>query len=238
MTDDFHKSNKTSRYFLSAIALTGALLGEVSPSYFARNFSPIGAPYRILLSSPAEAKLFDGPVDRLPVQERVALRSGRVVLTGEKGEYTGKILVTGSIGTTWEVLTDYSNFQQFLPNVATSDIIESNGNYSVFEQVNIIRVFLVTQKSRVRIAVTQTYRQEIAFRLLEGDLGSLEGVWRLEPVSPYPGAPPDRVLITHKVTVQPDDNTPRGLFFSIYQDSLEATLEAIKQEIEKRSVPS
>lgn len=187
------------------------------------------------ISSPASSGLFDGPVDRLPLQERVALRQGGVVMTGEKGEYTGRILVKAPIATAWEVLTDYNNFQNFLPNVAKSEVIEKNGNRLVFEQVNIIRVFIFTQKPRVKIAVTQTYPQQIAFRLIEGDLDSLEGVWRLELVSPYPGAPPDQILISNQVTVDPGNISTRDLFFSIYKKTTSDTLAAIEKEIEKRS---
>ncbi|MGK7901786.1 MAG: SRPBCC family protein [Hormoscilla sp.] len=189
----------------------------------------------ITISSPASSGLFDGPVDRLPVEERVALRQGRVVMTGEEGEYTGRILVKAPIATAWEVLTDYNNFKNFLPNVAKSEVIQKNGNSLVFEQVNVIRVFIFTQKPRVKIAVKQTYFQQIAFRLIEGDVDSLEGVWRLEPVSPYPGAPPDRVLISNQVTVDPGNISTRDLFFSIYKKTTSDTLAAIKEEIEKRS---
>lgn len=189
----------------------------------------------ITISSPASSTLFDGPVDRLPVEERVALRQGRVVMTGEEGEYIGRILVKAPIATAWEVLTDYNNFQNFLPNVDKSEVIEKNGNSLVFEQVNVIRVFIFTQKPRVQVAVTQTYPQQIAFRVIEGDLDSLEGLWQIEPVSPYPGAPPDRVLIANQVTVDPGNISTRDLFFSIYKKSTSDTLAAIKKEIEKRT---
>ena len=58
----------------------------------------------------------------------------------------------------------------------------------------------------------------------------------LEPVSPYPSAPPDKVLITHQVKVEPAEAPSDGIFFSIYEDRLQETLKAIKQEVEKRSI--
>jgi ribosome-associated toxin RatA of RatAB toxin-antitoxin module len=181
----------------------------------------------------ASAKLFDSPVDRLPAIERDALRQGRVILNGEKGNYTVRVLVNGSVDTAWEVLTDYENFQQFLPNIASSQIIEDNGNRKVFEQINRVRAFLFTKNARVRLAITETYPQQIAFSLVEGDLKSLEGFWQLEPVSPYPSAPPDRVLITQQVAVEADSGG--STFYSIFEDALEKTLAAIKQEVKQRS---
>jgi ribosome-associated toxin RatA of RatAB toxin-antitoxin module len=181
----------------------------------------------------ASAKLFDSPVDRLPAIERDALRQGRVILNGEKGNYTVRVLVNGSVDTAWEVLTDYENFQQFLPNIASSQIIEDNGNRKVFEQINRVRAFLFTKNARVRLAITETYPQQIAFSLVEGDLKSLEGFWQLEPVSPYPSAPPDRVLITQQVAVKADSGG--STFYSIFEDALEKTLAAIEQEVKQRS---
>ena len=188
----------------------------------------------ITLTPPASAQLFDGPVDRLPVKERVALREGRVLVTGNKGQYTGRFLVKSLTATAWEVLTDYDNFERFLPNVVASQILEINGNRKVFEQVQIIRAFIFRKKVSVRIAVTQTYPQQIAFSVVEG-LEALDGAWRLESVSPHPGASPNQVLITHQVTVDPGSTPSRDLFFRVYKDNLEDTLAAIKQEIEQRA---
>ncbi len=189
-----------------------------------------------LISTPtATAKLFDGPVDRLPLEERVALRKGQVILLGESGQYTGRILVTSSMDTAWKVLTDYNNFAEFLPEVYTSQLLEANGERKVFEQINKIKTFIFSTKARVRIAVTESYPQEITFKAVDGDLETLDGLWLLEPVSPYPSAPPDRVLITHRVTVEPASAPTDGIFYNIYENSLEKTLAAIKEEAEKRS---
>ena len=189
-----------------------------------------------LISTPtATAKLFDGPVDRLPLEERVALRKGQVILLGESGQYTGRILVTSSMDTAWKVLTDYNNFAEFLPEVYTSQLLEANGERKVFEQINKIKTFIFSTKARVRIAVTESYPQEITFKAVDGDLETLDGLWLLEPVSPYPSAPPDRVLITHRVTVEPASAPTDGIFYNIYENSLEKTLAAIKEEVEKRS---
>ena len=150
-------------------------------------------------------------------------------MTGTKGQYTGRLLVTASIPTTWGVVSDYGNFDRFFPNVVSSQILETNGNRKVFEQVQVFRVFIFTKKARVRIAVTETYPQQIAFRLVQGSLRSLKGTWQLEPVSS------NQVLLTHQVTVDPGSITSRGLFFNIYKNSMQNTLKAVKQEIEKRT---
>lgn len=178
------------------------------------------------------AKLFDSPVDRLPSLERAALRDGKVTLDGSEGNYTARVLVKASPAKAWEVLTDYNNFDRFLPNVASSQLLEANGNIKIFEQVNSVQVLVINKKTRIRIATTESYPKQINFRIVNGDLKSLNGKWTIEPVSPYSGAPADYVLVTHQVSVQP--LAGGSIFYGIYEDTLEKTLAAIKKETELR----
>lgn len=188
-----------------------------------------------MVSIPTKAELFNSALDRLPVTERVALRQGQNLVTGSKGKYTGKVLVTANVATAWQVLTDYNNFSRFLPNIVSSKLIQNNRDRKVFEQVQVIHAFVITKKSRVRIAVKETYPKQIAFSLVEGDLKSLQGTWRIEPISSHPGAPPNQVLIIHQVNADPGAIATRSLFYSIYKDTLENTLVALKKEVERRS---
>ena len=184
---------------------------------------------------PVKAELFNSTLDRLPATERVALRQGKSLVTGSNGKYTGKVLVTATPAIAWQVLTDYNNFSRFFPNISSSKLIQNNSDRKVFEQVQVIRAFVITKKSRVRIAVKESYPKQIAFSLVEGDLKSLQGSWRIEPVSPYPGAPSNQVLIIHQVNADPGNISTRGLFYSVYKDSLENTMIALKKEVERRS---
>ena len=189
----------------------------------------------IFLSPIATAKLFDGPVDLLPLEQRVSLRRGELVFLGENGDYTGRLLVKTSIDNAWQVLTDYESFAEFLPGVIGSELIENNSNRKIFEQTNKIKTFVFSVESRVKIATVESYPKQITFKAIDGDLETLNGQWLLEPVSPYPSAPPDKVLITHKVRVEPAAALSDGIFFSIYEDRLQETLKAIQKEVEKRS---
>ena len=189
----------------------------------------------ILLSPIATAKLFDGPVDLLPLEQRVSLRRGELVFLGQNGDYTCRFLAKTSVDNVWQVLTDYESFAEFLPGVVSSELIENNGERKIFEQTNKIKTFVFSVESRVKIATVESYPKQITFKAIDGDLETLNGQWLLEPVSPYPSAPPDKVLITHKVRVEPAAALSDGIFFSIYEDRLQETLKAIKQEVEKRS---
>ena len=166
---------------------------------------------------------------QLPGQEQTTLKAGRIVLTGEKGHYTGRVLVTAPLNTAWDVLTDYDHFKNFIPGVVSSQILQNNGNQTIFEQINVVKVFLFTKKSRLVIASSEHYPSQINFQLRSGDIKSLNGLWTLDLISS------NQVLITQDVTFDPGSSVPRNLAFNIYKNSLANSLKAIKQETERRS---
>ena len=183
---------------------------------------------------PAHADLFDGPVDRLPSIQRDSLRKGQTVVTGDRGKYVARVLVTASPDAVWRVLTDYGNLYKFIPNMSSSKILENRGDRKVIEQVDSRQVFLVPIVSRTKLAITETNRRQIDFRLIDGDLAKMEGYWKIEPVSTVPRRPPTQVLITYSINAQPNGSTPADAFYSIFKDALGDTLQAIKKEIKSR----
>jgi ribosome-associated toxin RatA of RatAB toxin-antitoxin module len=188
----------------------------------------------IAFSPMATAKLFNGPIDQLPLEQRVSLKQGKLVFLGQEGNYTSRLLISTTVDNAWQVLTDYEHFAEFLPGVVSSQLLETNGDRKVFEQINKIKTFVFSIESRVRVATIESYPKQIAFKAVDGDLKTMNGTWTLEPISPYPSAPPDQVLITHKVMVKPAKAPSDGIFFNIYEDRLQETLKAIKQETERR----
>ena len=184
---------------------------------------------------PAHADLFDGPVDRLPSIQRNSLRKGQTVVTGDRGKYVARVLVTASPDAVWRVLTDYGNLYKFIPNMSSSKILENRGDRKVIEQVDSRQVFLVPIVSRTKLAITETNRRQIDFRLIDGDLAKMEGYWKIEPVSTVPRRPPTQVLITYSINAQPNGSTPADAFYSIFKDALGDTLQAIKKEVKNRN---
>lgn len=168
-------------------------------------------------------------LDQLSTQEQIQLEQGKVVLKGQKGNYVGQILTRGNIDTAWEVVTDYNNFEQFLPNIASSQVISESGDRKIFEQVNVVDLWLFTEKFTVQIEANETKPQNVKFQQHQGDLKYLKGIWQLEQLNP------NQILVTHTVEVEPGSNTEKPFFYGVYESSLETTLEAIAKEITKRS---
>jgi ribosome-associated toxin RatA of RatAB toxin-antitoxin module len=165
----------------------------------------------------------------LTSQEEADLEGGKVIFQGEKGQYIVRVSTTGNIEKAWEVLTDYDNFQEFLPNISDSKIIEENADRTIFEQTNLVDLLLLTKEFTVQIAATKNYPQKIDFEIIEGDLKQLQGSWEVETL------PSGKVLVTHRVIVAPKTKGEEAIFYGIYESSLEETLTAIAAEITKRS---
>ncbi|MEM6612830.1 MAG: SRPBCC family protein [Cyanobacteria bacterium P01_C01_bin.72] len=165
----------------------------------------------------------------LSIDEKSDLQRGKVVLKGEKGKYLGQVIATGDITAAWEVLTDYDNFEQFLPNISASKIIESVENRVVFEQVNLVDLWLFQQEFIVQIEALKSKPNKVDFKIVDGELKKLVGRWQIEETSP------GKILISHAVEVEPGSDTEKPFFYGVYESSLEETLKAIATEITRRS---
>ncbi|MBE9063930.1 SRPBCC family protein [cf. Phormidesmis sp. LEGE 11477] len=178
--------------------------------------------------------------DALSGQERAALEAGQVMVSaarnGDNGQFTARVLIDAPVEQAWEVLTDYDNFEKFLPNIENSELLESEDNRRVFEQMNVISVVpsVLEINSRVVIESTENYPKVVDFRLVDGDLDALQGIWQLDPVTTDDSGT-EQVLVTHQVNIDPGNSSPRGLFFSTYRLVLEDSLLAAKAETEKRA---
>jgi ribosome-associated toxin RatA of RatAB toxin-antitoxin module len=165
----------------------------------------------------------------LSLQEKTSLKQGKVILKGQKGIYLGQVETTGKIDKAWRVLTDYDNFERFMPNIASSKIVSSNGDRLVFEQVNVVDLWLIKHEFTVQIEAIKTQPNTIDFKIVDGDLKKLVGRWQIKETSP------GKILVSHAVEVEPIAKTDKAFFYGVYESSLEETLKAIAQEITKRS---
>jgi ribosome-associated toxin RatA of RatAB toxin-antitoxin module len=174
----------------------------------------------------------------LSAEKRNWLEQGKVLVTGENGQYKAQVLINSTLNTAWSVLTDYGNLAQFVPNLESSRILESQGNRTIVEQVGTRQVLFLRVRSRVRSKLTETAKTRIDFQLLEGDLAKLQGYWQVEQVITTPNRALPQVLVTQVIEAQPKDGIPKGIFYSIFKDSLSETLGAIRQEALRRGQSS
>ena len=177
-------------------------------------------------NSPVLAQVHDYRVKQNSSAATLNLKEGQVILNGSKGQYTGYVIAKGDLPVIWKVLTDYDNFEKYMPNVVESKLLENRGNYKVFEQVQVFQLLTFSRKAKVKIVVNEDYPKQIKFKVVEGEVKSLQGSWQIDSMGS------NKYLITHQVSVEPDIQSSfnRGLFFTVYEDSVEKTLGVVSQE--------
>ncbi|MEL6223236.1 MAG: SRPBCC family protein [Cyanobacteria bacterium J06627_8] len=175
-------------------------------------------------------------LEQLPAQQRSALERGPATVIREEGQFIGRVLIRASESEVWDVLTDYDNFKEFIPDIESSRLLDSSGDRRVFEQINIFRFFLVTLRSRIVIESLLNYPRHIDFRLVEGDLDGLRGTWCLKTIPASRESQSPQVLLTQQVAIEPrGSSSNRGVFYDTYRDIMQETLVDLKQESERRS---
>ncbi len=189
----------------------------------------------VSLPALAQVTLLKNPLDNLSAQEKLSLRQGKPVVSGENGDYTARILLNATPSQVWAVITDYNNYSRFMPNVTASSVTESNGNKHIFEEVNRFHVApLINVTEYTRLAITETPQSSLQFQMVKGKLKQLQGSWNIQPVSNL-GTPTTQVLLTHKMQAQPKPKTSKSMFYSLFRRHVEATVKAVRQEVSRRS---
>lgn len=184
----------------------------------------------------AQEGLLDTPLDPLPAIERVTLQDGRPYLTKvSEGQYIARIIVKAPLETTWEVLTDYGQYAEFLPNVVSSTVVAADDTGKTVEQVSVGRAFVFSKQARTLSKIVEDPMQRIQFQLVEGDLETSQGSWVLEPYAPHFGAPQDRLLLTYSIEVDPGKTFSRSIFFGVFEEAIADTLSAVVVEVDRRA---
>jgi ribosome-associated toxin RatA of RatAB toxin-antitoxin module len=185
-------------------------------------------------------KLFDGPVDRLPAEERVALRKGNVSIDGGEDQqgvikYTARVLVNASQKEAWAVLTDYNNLKKYTPNLVDSTLLspDAQGRKRLRQSFQ-KQVLFFPVNSSVTVAVTEQPEEKLQFERIEGFFEKFIGGWTIQPVEEIPRGSGPKTLLTYQVAAKADSSVPKGILRDAFKEDIPKTLESIRQEISRR----
>ena len=145
--------------------------------------------------------------------ERASLERGEIVLKGEKGEYLGLVVAEGNMDAAWLVITDYANFSEFLPNISNVKVLSESNNKIIFEQTNLVDLWLFQQEFKVKIDATKYPSDRVEFQIVEGDLQKLIGSWQIQPTKS------NKILVAHRVEVEPAGDIEKPFFYGVYESS-------------------
>ncbi len=178
------------------------------------------------------------PLAALPPKEQLALTQGQAVVTRNKGQYTARIVIRGTVEQVWAVLTDFNHYANFMPNMVNSKVLTTEGNQHLVEQVDRYQIFLFTSTVRTRINITDTPQENYSFQMVEGPLPPRPGRGALQPIMRLEGSTGSAVLVTAEIEAQPLSKTPRDIFFNLFHNTLRDRIQAVNAEVQRRALHS
>ncbi len=101
---------------------------------------------------------------------------------GRKRNILAKILIPSSSKRVWQVISDYEAFAEFIPTLTKSKRIDRPTGGIRLEEIRTNSVLGVNFSNRSVFEIEEEPTHSIHYRLVEGDIKELYGVWRLEPI--------------------------------------------------------
>ncbi|MDB9525554.1 SRPBCC family protein [Oscillatoria sp. CS-180] len=146
-------------------------------------------------------------------------------LQGRQRRILASILIPCPIEQVWQILTDYDNLADFIPNLTVSRRLESTESMTLLEQIGSQCFLNIQFCARVVLKMAEQFPNRIGFTMIEGDFKAFEGAWRLEPEQ----ALESRTRLTYEVTVCPPRTIPAILIERHLRNDLTQNLRAIRQ---------
>lgn len=128
----------------------------------------------------------------------------------------------------WDVLTDYENLSNFIPNLSSSELIQRVGHTVRLQQVGSQQLLGLRFSAQVQLELME-YCQDglLRFAMVKGDFRRFEGSWQLRER-------PDGSSLLYELTVQGCLGMPIGLIEERLRGDLSSNLHAVVAEAKKR----
>ncbi len=188
--------------------------------------------------------LLSSPLMALPVttvnsdalsEERAKLLSGEVIVTVsalQEGvtSVEGKIYIAAPPKKVWQVITDYNNHKNFVPNVIDSGIISDNGIETVMFEKGKSRMLIFSKEVYIKMKVWGDNLTRLCFQQITGDFKVYHGEWLLVDYPQGAGT-----FLTYKAEVKPDFYAPAFAVRNVQNRDCPLMMLAMKKQAEFNS---
>ena len=145
-------------------------------------------------------------------------------LQGRQRRILASISIPCPVEQVWQILTDYDNLADFIPNLTLSRRLEHSEAGTLLEQVGAQCFLNIQFCARVVLHMAEQFPHRIGFRMVEGDFKAFEGAWQLVPEG---DASATRLL--YEVTICPPRAIPALLIERHLRHDLTQNLQAIRR---------
>ena len=194
-----------------------------------KSATTLGLLLAFALISPARAQPAWPPPPRPDEPSAVQLelmRRGEVLVddvheTGRGGSARVRAIFRAEARQVWETLGDCEANFRFVDGLRECEITEESADHAITRQV--AKKHWLSPVMSYRFETLRAPYRWIMIRLIDGDLKSLKGSWRFDPVGPG-----DLLLVTHEIALQPKMPAPRWLVRRTLQRDLQDMLACLR----------
>ena len=164
--------------------------------------------------------------------EKTKLLNGEVIVALSNLEegvtgVEGQIYIAAPPKKVWEVITDYNNHKNFVPNVIDSGIISDNGTEKVMFEKGKTRMFIFQKEVYIKMKVWGENLTRLCFQQITGDFKVYHGEWLLVDYPKGAGT-----FLTYKAEVKPDFYAPQFAVRKVQSRDCPLMLTAMKKQAE------
>ena len=142
----------------------------------------------------------------------------------------GKIYIAAPPKKVWQVITDYNNHKNFVPNVIDSGIISDNGIEKVMFEKGKSRMFIFSKEVYTKMKVWGEHLTRFCFQQITGDFKVYQGEWLLVDYPQGAGT-----FLTYKAEVKPDFYAPTFAVRNVQNRDCPLMMLAMKKQAELSS---
>ncbi|MEM9003370.1 MAG: SRPBCC family protein [Cyanobacteria bacterium P01_F01_bin.86] len=164
--------------------------------------------------------------DAAPLASDVDLAIATEKLNGRSRRICASISVPCSIEQVWQVLTDYDNLADFIPNLTTSRRLGESDSGTLLEQIGAQCFLNIQFCARVVLNMVEQFPDHLGFTMVEGDFKAFEGAWKLEA-----GEAEGMTRLVYELIVCPPRAIPVLLIERHLRRDLAQNLQAIRQQV-------
>ena len=154
-----------------------------------------------------------------------ALQIAAEKLHGRHRRISAAISIPCSAEHLWQVLTDYDNLANFIPNLTLSRRVQSAEPGTLLEQIGSQCFLNIQFCARVVLNMVEQFPHRLDFTMVEGDFKVFEGAWKLE----VDQASAAVTRLIYEVTICPPRAIPAILIERHLRRDLAQNLQAIRQ---------
>lgn len=198
------------------------LLGCAAPACAELHPAEPAAPLQIQIQAPRPVRV-SAETFQLEVDVKRVEMDGRHMF-----EVDAAGIVRAAPERVWQVLTDYEQMDQFVPDLASCKVLSRSGKEVIIEQFGTARFLIMSKSIHLIVRAQETPLSSIDIGLVSGDMKHYEAHWKLVPLPDAGGT-----RIVYKGKMMPNFYVPGLIGGSLVRSDIAHMMTAVLARIDE-----